>query len=758
MTKNRIIIIGLILFICQHFQTVTAQNNFIFKNNKSDYFIVISSSPSSVDSLAASELQYFLSRYGNVTIPIVTDSYKHGRKFISLGENKLSSNIYRRYSDSINYDGFLIHSENKNIYIVGNEGKSVLYGTYHFIENYLGFRMLTPDYIYEPQPCLMYKLPKIHDIENPSFAYRETLYRFPNVSKRYADWHKLQNRSDMNRNWGLFVHTFRRLISPDKYYKDHPEWFSEISGRRVSDGQLCLSNPEVLEELCKNLKKEMDKRPDAKIWSVSQNDNEMRCQCENCRALDSIYGSSTGTLIHFINQVAERFPDKTISTLAYQYSRHAPTKITPLSNVNIMLCSIECERHKPLANNPSEHGFVQDLIDWHNLTDNIFLWDYVVQFRNFMDPFPNLHVLKPNLQLFHDEGTVMMFEQGSNNNMTEMMELRTYMLAKLMWNVNADDQQIIDDFVSHYYGPCALYVRQYIDKMKLALINSDNPLKIYGFPYDGREGYLSPGMICYYQSLFNKAYSMIDSTSVYYDRIRFLELSLDFAILDLSLNNISDELSYFSNINGVRTLRKDMMDKAQRFVFDCNRFGVKMLEEMDCTPEKYLDIINNFMDKNLQLDIARGKKVTVSTKWSDTYDVGGPKALTDGVFGVMDYNHNWLGFEGQNLDAVVDLDAIQTVHEISMDFYYCPLSWIYIPKKVEYYTSVDSVNWFKAGEIQYTNENGFGKTQIHNMKIDNINTNARYIRVYAQSILTNPIWHRGYGQPCWIFTDEIRVH
>ena len=158
----------------------------------------------------------------------------------------------------------------------------------------------------------------------------------------------------------------------------------------MRDGQLCLSNPEVLEELCKNLETKMKENPDKKIWSVSQNDNESSCQCENCRRLDSIYGGVSGTMIWFVNQVAERFPDKVISTLAYQQTRHAPKNIKPAENVNIMLCSIECPRHRPISADSSEHSFQRDLADWTALTHNIFLWDYVVQFRNYMDPFPNL--------------------------------------------------------------------------------------------------------------------------------------------------------------------------------------------------------------------------------------------------------------------------------------------------------------------------------------------------------------------------------
>src|SRR5690606_34908750 len=114
------------------------------------------------------------------------------------------------------------------------------------------------------------------------------------------------------------------------------------------EAQLCLSNPEVLEIICENLKKEMVKKPDALYWSVSQNDNVNYCRCDECAALDAKYAAfqpeekmlsthsggsysalGMGSLLTFINQVADRFPDKIISTLAYQYTRVPPKGIVP---------------------------------------------------------------------------------------------------------------------------------------------------------------------------------------------------------------------------------------------------------------------------------------------------------------------------------------------------------------------------------------------------------------------------------------------
>ena len=120
----------------------------------------------------------------------------------------------------------------------------------------------------------------------------------------YTDWHRLSSRDD----WGLFVHTFNELVSPDQYGKTHPEYYSLINGNRQPGTQLCLSNREVLAVLIANLKEKMAAKPGATYWSVSQNDNDQYCRCEPCTQLNAKYGGvPSGSILYFVNKVAKSF-------------------------------------------------------------------------------------------------------------------------------------------------------------------------------------------------------------------------------------------------------------------------------------------------------------------------------------------------------------------------------------------------------------------------------------------------------------------
>ncbi len=679
---------------------------------------------------ATAELRRFLAMNGNDRNLVGT---------IHVGDTPLLRQRYAAQVQQLRDDGFLICGDGRDLCLYGVGEKGTLYAVYALLEQ-LGYRLYTPDALVVPDnPNL--RLPTSALVENPAFAYRETLYYYPNNSRLYADWHRLHNRADLHRQWGMFVHTFQHLIPASKYYDAHPEWFSMREGRRDRDGQLCLSNPQVLEELCRRLADTMGRRPEATTWSVSNNDNYNACQCPECLRLDSLYGGPTGTLLHFINQVARRFPDKTISTLAYQYTRSAPTlPVKPDPNVNIMFCSIECGREASIPDSPKEASFRRDMEDWNRITDNIFLWDYVVQFRNFWNPFPNLHVLQPNLRYFRDHGVRMMFEQATGEgNVTSWMDIRCYMLAKLMWNPDLDMDSVMDDFYRGYYGTAAPFVRRIIDTMTAALVVSGKTLNIYGFPVDGADGYLSPQRMLRYDLAMQSAYAVTDDPIVR-DRLRYFELALDFAAVELMATG------------KFRSTPEQLTSRLRRMTTDLNRFGVGQMMEMGISPDEYERQMLHFVEK--QNPAIKIHKIKFKNQPTAPYNTA---SLIDGRAGIMDYRNDWVGFWGDTLKAYLTLGSAPVqVESVSTDFFFYPLSWIFLPQRVAIDVSDDGRQWRRVVEWHPENPEVLATPDIKTFCAE-VNGTARYLRMVAEPLPEIPAWHRAAGQKAWIFMDEIVV-
>jgi hypothetical protein len=736
------------------FQFSTAQVT-LFKNGYSGHCIVIPFQPAPDEERAAIVLRENLEKITGSRLEILTDNEPVSDREIILGNNRHLSllKINPKFSRS-GPDGFQILTFENHLIITGAGPAGTLNGVYTFLEEYLGCRMYSPEAILVPKMADI-DLPKIKYSYDPFFTYRET--HFPaKFDPEFREWHKLQ--SHHTGTWGMWVHTFEKLVPSDIYFEGHPEYFSEINGTRIPNSQLCLTNPEVFDVLVENLARKIAKDPEAKYWSVSQNDNYLACQCDRCRDAVAGLGGESALMITFVNRVAEKFPDKVISTLAYQYTRSAPKTVKPLPNVNIMLCSIECNRSMPLEKDPTSASFVKDLKDWSKLTGNILIWDYVVQFRNYISPFPNLDVLQPNLEFFADKGCRMMFQQGSGGSWSEFSELRTYLIAKLLWNPYQDADQIIGDFMTGFYGAAAPYLMDYLDMMNDELQSSGDALGIYGYPYDGIHSYLKPWLIGEYIHLFDQAESAVANDPVILARVKKARLPLDFAILDISLHRPDEDLSWVVLKNGRYETNPKMLDRLNDFVAGCETAGITMLHEHGLAPQEYSRKIEQYLMKSASQNLAYQKKVTLLSQFSNKYDVGGAVSLTDGLRGIDDYHFNWLGFEGADLEAVVDLGELKEIREVRADFLQDIQSWIFFPESFEVaYAAADSVysdagSYFTSvplnqpGPIMQTFSVSFYQP-----------VQARFVKVKANSIKICPGWHIGKGEKSWIFIDEVVI-
>ena len=746
----------IIFFMFLAFGTAVNAQITLVENGISDYRIIISRHADSVVQKAASELQHFIAEMSGATLPVFTDDAPRKDHEILIGLSFRAAEFVSAAKVAMfDEDGFLIRTFGSRLVIVGGKRKGTLYGVYALLEEELGGRRYSASVTVIPQMKTV-RLRELDISRAPFFLHREIHYMNA-MDREYSDWHGLHSTVDRDAEWGMWVHTFQHLVPPEKHFAEHPEWFTLQGGKRIPSGQLCLSNPEVFSVLRDSLRANILREPQARYWSVSQNDNYNECQCENCQATNRRFGGSSGTMIDFVNRVANEFPDKVISTLAYQYTRNAPGNVAPANNVNVMLCSIECNRSRPIDTDPAGAGFRKDVEDWSRLTHNIIMWDYVVQFRNLISPFPNLGVLQPNIQFFADNGIRMMFQQGCGRNAGEFGELRTYMIAKLLWNPDINIDSVMTDFLNGYYGAAGVQIRRYIDRMHDALEASGGGLDIFGYPFDGVRTYLTPSLLREYFNMFDEAESAVAQQPEMLERVRIARLPLEYAILEISLRDVDASLSFFDKSGAVWKPREDMRQRLQHFVALAKKAGIQRLEERGTSPDEYRISIEQQLRVSVEGNLAFQKPVMLLTQHSEKYPVGGATALTNGLHGPNDYHCNWLGFEGEHLDAVIDLGSINPIHRIRTNFLQQWYSWIWLPVSVEFLVSSDGEQYSTVTTI--TNTVADDKPDTFSVPFDAEveGRTARYIRVKARSRLHCPDWHIGAGGKCWIFIDEIVV-
>lgn len=756
MTKKIIIVLCSIVIIAI-FSACKSEIT-IVDNNSTNYKIVIPENANDVEKYSAEELQKYIKEISGTELKIVKDNTSESDDEILIGRNNRIKNLNIKGLDSLGLDGFTIKTIDKKIVIAGGNKKGTLYGVYTFLDNILGCKMYSPDVIEVPRKNKI-TIPEFSITEVPQVIYRELHLPSARSSQYFCDWHKLHHYSEREKYYGSFVHTFEGLVPSDKYFKTHPEYFSEINGIRIPHQQLCLTNPDVLKIVIDELKRKMAEKPEAEVWDVSQNDNFGVCMCESCSRSDSIFQSPAGTIIDFVNKVAREFPNKTISTLAYQYTRKAPVGIKPEPNVMVVLCTIECDRSKPISENKDDL-FNRDISEWSKLTNNIKIWDYVVQFSSYTDPFPNFHVLQPNLKMFVDHGVKYLFEQGSGDSWSDFHELKAYVLAKLMWNPDEDINAVKNEYFNGYFGKAAPKVKEYFDLIDSSLVKSGDKLIIYGYPSTGKDSYLKPELLDKYSEIFDESEKVVKDDVKYLKRVKEVRLPLEYAILELSKLNVSAKYSIFNIDDNKVSVKDGMKEKLYNFVNGAKEAGIKSLHERGLSPDEYYSSMQKYFNEGFTIHKAYKKNVKVISQIHPNYLVKGPQTLTDGTIGEANYFFNWLGFEATEFEAVVDLEEMTDINLVRTNFLQEIKSWIWLPKSIEYFVSGDDVNYVKIGEVKNKiDEHKDGIfTEPFTLNVNNIK--ARYIKVKTHSLINCPRWHIGYNNgkgKAFIFVDEIIV-
>lgn len=477
--------------------------------------------------------------------------------------------ILRNWEDAPHTDSFRYYIYDKDIVFEAPNAQAAVYAVYDFLEKVCLCRYYTSTEEYIPfDGNLTVEFTRRECV--PVLDYREVYYR-DFFNPEFAEKHKMTAEGARHKVWGTWCHSFQEFLDPDIYFDEHPEYYALYQGRRVGkNAQPCLSNPEVFEVMAANIEKAMAENPECNFWSISQNDNDAYCTCENCRRIDEAEDSPMGSVLTFVNRMARRFPDKTISTLAYWHTRKLPKTIRPEKNVHIMLCNIEANRGLPIETDDMSRDSREELLAWEAVCPHISLWDYCIQFRNLVSPFPNLRVIPQNIRFFVDHNVKMLFSQSNREYEGEFAALRGYLLAKLMWEPDLDADAVIREFCEGYYGPAAKSILTYIEEVHDAMEAAGGALSIFGGPLDAKDSWMDETHYARYNALAEEALAAVDGTC-YLHRVKTFAMPIWYAGIVLGYGD-----------------RQTRMDRIQKFAAQARKVGLEKVEEWTITPDMFI--------------------------------------------------------------------------------------------------------------------------------------------------------------------------
>lgn len=456
----------------------------------SKYFIVIPAKASKSIKTAADELQLFFAQSTGAKLPIVSEPYHGSNPAIYLGP----TTKFRKINGparikKLAEDGILIETDGQDLIFSGQNQRGELYSVYVFCEKVLGIRFLAHDCTVVPKKTRLVIKP-MHVLYSPPMMYRETLYwdSFPTLMAARQRLNGPYTKCDETVGGKIaffpYVHSASKLIPPDVYYKEHPEYFSLVGGQRTDKtihGQICWTNPDVQQIIVKKVMEWADENPDVPIFDVSQNDGEGACECERCMAVVNEEGSQHGPILRMVNMVADemakRHPDRWVETLAYAYAMKPPKITRPRPNVIIRLCHAGCYFHG-FEKCGLGANLVMYLNEWSKVTKRIFIWHYATNFAHYLTPNQNLRGLAKDIKYYTSHGVNgLMVQANYQGPGGELAELRQYLSAQLMWNPRLDPMAIRREFCKGYYGRADKLVLEFLAMMDE---DSERP-NVHGF-------------------------------------------------------------------------------------------------------------------------------------------------------------------------------------------------------------------------------------------------------------------------------------
>ncbi len=581
----------------------------IADGSKSNYRIVVALDASVQVSYAAKELQQYIEEMTGARLPIVTDDNSLVVKEIMVGFSRHTSRVHPKLKkESFKPEEFAIKTVGESLIIAGGVPRGTLYGVVSLLTDEWGCRWFSPALKRIPkQQCL--SLGQVNRRYNPPFEYREAYF----WSGLDNDWavHNFQHGQFAKQTveqggsagyaHGWFVHTALRLVPPETYLKDHPDYYWSQPRKMLGVGStptgLCLINPDVVRITAQTILDNKRDNPDGdKFYSISAGDSNDWCECPGCMEEYKRIGEKHGQVgsesvktypfgvawLRFVSKVdsilksvpaADR---PRVSMLAYGYSPLPPSKPEKNRDVNVMYAELTACQFHPLDDPKcsSNVDFRAKLKGWLASSGSTYVWLYKVNYDSYWFwVHPNLDTFAEDLRYLRSMRVKGVFEQGNlyvgDRWDGEFHELRAYLLARLLWNPDLDWRSLRKEFCAAYYGEAAgAVMEKYMDDLRECAVKNDAHCREHA----GVDAFkwITLEMISRWYSLLEDAESKaVDEEHKRFVRISMLHVQFTEAQLKTDAAEKKSLLQKF--LNNARTLRVTYIGPSPKFLADWAR-------------------------------------------------------------------------------------------------------------------------------------------------------------------------------------------
>lgn len=532
----------------KNFTVIENTDVVLAKNGKTDYRILISETADENIVTAADELGSLFYEATGASLSITTDknaAYSADKKILSIGENGYSDSASVSPSDGLGSSGFDIVTKGNSVFMLGRTSTAAIYAVYDFLKYHFGFEPFTDaDYVIDKTDVCTLKNIRARSV--PSFDIRiDPMPMMWDINEKHMRRLRFSSPNDLVMRAfptaDQFATTFY-YVSPTEYFDEHPEYFSD---RLTSDGkpiEINFANRDVWDIALENIKKVIIANPHLDRLIFGQQDHNTWDESDLSKADIEKYGACSSSVVLCTNYLAqkvrewmaEEYPERAavkIGMFAYNKSFDAPVKSDGKGGFTasapemmldkdafVIVAPIETDMrwgYDDPANTVINKNYADAIKGWSALGAEMFIWSYSIDFCNFFVPLNVYNTLQDRYRFFEQNNCSILYDQGldaGSVNGTAFYELRHYLQSKLAWNVDADVNALISDFIKCFYGEAAEYMQEYFDRM-IALTTYDFfELNMRGHVYENlmKASFWPKGELDEWLELFEKSYEAIE--------------------------------------------------------------------------------------------------------------------------------------------------------------------------------------------------------------------------------------------------------
>ena len=438
-------------------------------------------------------------------------------------------------------NAFRILAQGNQVRLVGRVEMGAQFAAYAFLED-LGVRWLIPGEEGDLVPSTKtIAYPETDRTETPGYIQR-CFHVHNNDAMQWAVRNRLngfyqQEFAEAHGNLIYLpsfiggIHSFARILPPEKYFDTHPEYYALIDGKRTRAtflrNQICTSNPDVIRIIAESIRTYFKENPGARVFSIAPNDGYGWCECEACQAIDEKMCHSkkwyfrkrervvTDRLCVFANEVAKQsvydMPGKELYMFAYVNYCEPPETARPDPHVTHVVCHYipACYAHPiDTPGCPDNEIYNRYLKGWAKLSPQMMVYAYTDKGQWIDLPRPVVRQMAADIKHYDALGIRKYLAQSGAWNWDQMGPLY-YVTAKLLWNPSADVEQIIREWNEGMYGAAAQEMMAWYDAVEKVVADSGGHYS--GSPYSQIPSIYRPGCFREAMAHIDKALALADS-------------------------------------------------------------------------------------------------------------------------------------------------------------------------------------------------------------------------------------------------------